>query len=67
MTFQEDGVIIYPYVTNNQLIYEVDYAGSIRQEVHELPEPTSGRWECFGAEVDWGNNTSEVVVDIVDY
>lgn len=66
MKFQEQGIIIYPYVTNNQLVYEVEYAGHIRQVIQELPELTDERWECFGVDVDLDNDISTVVVDTIN-
>ena len=66
MKFQEQGLIIYPYVTNNQLVYEVDYNGYIRQVLQELPNLVDERWECFGVDVDIDSYTSTVVVDTVN-
>jgi len=66
MKFQEQGLIIYPYVSGNQLIYEVDYGTNIREVTQILPDlPEGERWECFGVDVvdDYG---SEVLVDIIN-
>jgi hypothetical protein len=66
MKFQEQGLIIYPYISENQLIYEVDYNSGIREVIQILPDlPSDERWECFGVDVI-NDYESEVIVDTIN-
>ena len=67
MTFQEHGLILYPYILDNHIIYEVRYDDNIREVTKSLPDlPENEAWECFGVDVDIDNGTSEVLLDIVN-
>jgi len=67
MTFQEHGLILYPYISDNHILYEVKYDDNIREVTKSLPNlPDGEEWECFGVDVDIDNGTSEVFLDVVN-
>jgi len=65
MQFIENGIILYPYISNNQLCYEVDYNLNIRQIVHDLPTPPNGKqWVCYDVDMDECQKQSTITVAI---
>jgi len=71
MTFEEYGTILYPYIANgNQLCYEVEVDGRIKEKIKHLPDlPEGEMWECFGVEPIYDDNgflKSKVFVDVIN-
>lgn len=67
MQFTEHGLIMYPYISNNQLIYEVDFETGIRSIIHILPELGDHEmWECFGVDVNHDGQTSTITVSVIN-
>ena len=67
MVFKEQGVILYPYITNgNELCYEVEWDGNIRTRIQYLPElPDGERWECFGVDMSEDYSKCTITIDVV--
>jgi len=63
MQFTEDGLIMYPYIDDNKLYYEVNYDTSIIQKVQYLPDlQDNEQWTCYGVDIDEETEESTITV-----